>query len=227
MTRYSKTRKRYQGGTEIIGKGRFGTTYYPALQCLNPKDQPKGDVVSKVVPRKVARQEFTGTRILRQKNYDFTCHPIEACQGVGALNINGKKEEQWLLFSKYGGQRIAHHMYVFEEQARKFATMIGAMKDLREKIKLMNEKDKIFHNDVSVENMTYNEQDAKAYLIDFGEMSVGDQGGSDLLLFDQALVNIYHRVFSAIKEGGLGEEDWARLQAFYAPPTNNNNFPID
>ena len=184
MTRYNTTRKQ-KGGTKIFGEGRKGITYYPALPCANRNEQPSGNVVSKVTTREEARSEFLKTRILRKKNYDFTCHPIEACKGMGQNN----KGERWLLFSNYGGIPIAQVQSNFRRQFLQFQKFKEAIKQLRLEVQQMN-ADGIFHNDITVQNITYDEATGKAYLIDFGDLSSKNEG-DDGKIMDQTLEGLY------------------------------------
>jgi hypothetical protein len=219
MTRYNKTRKHKRGGAEI-GKGRFGTTFFPALTCENADEQPTdASLVSKLMPSREARAEWMRTKPVREKNYDFACAPVSICKSTEVHN-------QWLLFSKYCGIPVSEYIRHFRQEATRFAGLLRALKTLRQHVEQMNQQDKIFHNDIGVTNVLYDENNAKAYLIDFGDMTVEKNISNgdfpDLHLFDQMMVNLLYQVHLALKEGGVGQEDWDALQSFLTEPAQNN-----
>lgn len=199
MTRYGQTRKQ-KAGTRILGKGRTGTSYYPALPCENSQEQPPGKWVSKATTSREARSEWMRTKPLREKNYDFTAHPISVCKGVGQIE---KGKDRWLLFSKYAGRPISQVMDDFIENAYECLQFMKALKELRGNIIKMN-NDGIFHHDTSAQNMTYNEQEQKAYLLDFGEMVANPVHNrnrtDDTIGLDQQIRYFYARLYDILGE---------------------------
>lgn len=216
MSRYNKTRKQ-KGGTQILGEGRKGISYYPALPCKNPTEQPPGKLVSKVTTREEARSEFMRTRILREKNYDFTSHPIDVCKGIGQNNWG----ERWLLFSKYGGVTASQLQTSFRREFQRFIRFRDAIKHLRFQVQQMNQ-DGIFHNDITLQNITYNEAEGKAYLIDFGDLSQKKEWGNDQKSMDQALLGIYLDLTDFIRDS-MRPEDEQILDEIDKPNSNSEN----
>ncbi len=216
MGRYNTTRKQ-KGGTKILGEGRKGITYYPALPCANPQEQPSGNLVSKVTDREEARSEFMRTRILRQKNYDFTCHPIEACKGIG----KNSRGERWLLFSKYGGIPASQVQSSLRRELQRFIHFKDALKTLRFQVQEMN-KDGIFHNDITLQNITYDDTTGKASLIDFGDMTQKKAGGTDQKFMDQVLLGIYLDLVDFIRDS-MRPEDEQILEQINKPNSNSEN----
>jgi serine/threonine protein kinase len=221
MRRYNKTRKQKRGGAEI-GKGRFGTTFFPALTCENADEQPTDpSLVSKLMPSREARTEWMRTKPVREKNYDFACAPVSVCKSTEVHN-------QWLLFSKYCGKPVGEYVRHFHQEAARFAAFIHALKSLRQQVENMNKTDKIFHNDIGASNVLYDEENTKAYLIDFGDMTVEKNISNgdfpDLHLFDQMMVHALNQVYTPLKEWGVGQEEWNMLQEFLrGPATDNSN----
>ena len=216
MKRYKKTRKQ-KAGIRILGEGRKGISYYPGLPCANSNEQPKGNLVSKVTSREEARREFFKTRILRKKDYDFTCHPIEACKGIG----ENTKGERWLLFSKYGGVPAGQLQSNFRKDFERFITFKDAIKRLRLQVQEMN-ADGIFHNDITMQNITYDEATGKAYLIDFGEMTQGKPERNDAKSMDQALQGIYHDFEDFVRDT-IHKDDQKILEEMNRPLSNSEN----
>jgi hypothetical protein len=216
MGRYNTTRKQ-KGGTKILGEGRKGITYYPALSCANPQEQPSGNLVSKVTDREEARREFMKTRILRQKNYDFTCHPLEACKGIGKNN----RGDRWLLFSKYGGIPASQVQTSLRRELQRFIRFKDALKALRFQVQQMN-ADGIFHNDITLQNITYDDTTGKASLIDFGDMTQKKAGGNDQKFIDQVLLGIYLDLVDFIRDSMLPEDEQI-LEQINKPNSNSEN----
>lgn len=163
--------KKYKGGT-IIGKGLTGAVYYPALECMNPSDGPKGDnYISKLTTTKSAEKEFDLTSKLREleDSKDFAIFPEYICK---------YNDKQSLLFSKYGGYSLVHYFRYFEDLAynknantsdfdeKYYENIIKALHTLKKKVKYMNDND-IYQGDISFDNILYNEDEIKVYLIDF------------------------------------------------------------
>jgi hypothetical protein len=200
MGRYNTPRKQ-KGGTKILGEGRKGISYYPALPCANSEEQPSGNLVSKVTDREEARKEFMRTRILRQKNYDFTCHPLEACKGIG----KNSRGDRWLLFSKYGGVTASQVQSSLRRELQRFIDFKDAVKRLRFQVQQMNAEG-IFHNDITLQNITYDEATGKAYLIDFGDLTQ-KATGNDQKSMDQALLGIYLDLDDFIRDSMRAEDE--------------------
>jgi len=186
--------KKYKGGT-IIGKGLTGTVYYPALQCMNTSEGAKGDnYVSKLMTTKSAEREFDLTSKLREleNSTDFAIFPEYICK---------YNDKQSLLFSKYGGYSLDHYFTYLENIAYNknsnisefdetyYKNIIKALDTLKKKVKYMNDND-IYQGDISFDNLIYNENEIRMYLIDF------ERGGKkeDETPFVQDLIDVLEKM---------------------------------
>jgi serine/threonine protein kinase len=188
------TRKqKKQSGGKIIGKGMSGVVHYPALQCKVPNDNPE-DIslsVSKVSSKKSAEKEFKNTETLRslKGSEEFAIYPEFMCE---------YNEKQNLLFSKFGGYSLVHYYSFLENLAYSnsankkkefneeyFNDIFKSLEVLKEKMKWLSENN-IYHNDISFDNILYNEETKKVYLIDFEDRgkSRNDSKGVQSLLDD-------------------------------------------
>ena len=178
-------------GGAIIGKGISGTVYYPALQCKNISETPSGNYVSKVSSKQSAENEFNNTAKLRMlpEAIEYAIFPEYMCT---------YNDKQNLLFSKFGG----YSLQPFYEYVRKlsrsknikevsefdnsyFENVLSALRELQKNVKYLNEN-KIYHGDISSENMIYDEITNKIYLIDFekGNSETDDSESIEDLIYD-------------------------------------------
>lgn len=185
--------KTQQKGGKIIGKGMSGVVHYPALQCKVPSENPSDSdsYVSKVSSKKSAEKEFKNTEALRalKGSEEFAIYPEFMCE---------YNEKQNLLYSKFGGYSLVHYYSFLENLAytknadkkkefneEYFNEVFKALEVLKEKVKWLNENG-IYHNDISFDNILYNEETKKVYLIDFEDRgkSRNDSKGIQSLLDD-------------------------------------------
>ena len=195
-----KTRK----GGGIIGKGISGTVYYPALQCKNILETPTGDYVSKVSKKQAAEKEFNITASLRTlpNASNYAVFPEHICE---------YDDKHSLLFSKFGGyslelfyeniQKLLHSKNVKETEfdIKYFENIISALKQLKVDVKYLNDN-KIYHGDLSLSNMLYNEIENKIYLIDFekGGREEDETEGVEDIIYD---LEVYKkRIVSKIRK---------------------------
>lgn len=220
MTRYSQTRKQ-KAGTRILGRGRKGVSYYPALPCANPREQPPGKWVSKAMTSREARYEWTRTHALRVKEYDFTAHPVSSCKGIGEVKPG---EQRYLLFSKYAGTPLSQVMNGFFDDMERCIRFLKALKTLRKNIVKMN-NDRIFHHDVNGPNITYDEKEGKAYLIDFGDMVANPKDNhnvvDDTIGLNQQLGFFYAQMYDRLQK--IWEDDDASLLNEVLSPGYSSN----
>ena len=188
----NKTKKKQQKGGKIIGKGMSGVVHYPALHCKVPEETPVGNYVSKVSSKKSAEKEFKNSEALRnlKGSEEFAIYPEFICE---------YNDKQNLLFSKFGGYSLVHYYSFLENLAytnsvdkkkeefneEYFNNVFKALEVLKEKVKWLNENG-IYHNDISFDNILYNEETNKVYLIDFEDRgkSRNDSKGVQSLLDD-------------------------------------------
>lgn len=164
----NKTKKR---GGGVIGKGISGTVYYPALQCKNIDETPHGDYVSKIAKKQAALNEFKLTEKLRNL-YNATAY------AVYPEHMCTYDDKHNLLFSKFGGYSLeSFDSYIHKLLRAKnikntnfdvdyFENVIAALKELKKSVHYLNANG-IYHGDLSLHNMLYNEETNKIYLIDF------------------------------------------------------------
>jgi serine/threonine protein kinase len=160
---------------KVIGRGKSGIVYYPALNCANPANTPAGEnYVTKLVTRVHGEKELENANLIKDKGFDFVIYPIALCEAETPM---GNKTH--LLFSKYGGTSIMEHFSLFDKRKKPTRSEVNApyidkltaaLTALIPKIKMMNDKG-IYHNDISFDNIVYNEKEGKAYLIDFELLS--------------------------------------------------------
>jgi serine/threonine protein kinase len=91
--------------------------------------------------------------------------------------LQKQKKGKYLLFSKYGGIALTEHSDLLEEHAYhkphplkidniNHNKIMKALNDLKPAIIDLNSHD-IYHNDLSFDNILYNDETEKAYMIDF------------------------------------------------------------
>ena len=155
-------------------KGDYGDIHYPTLPCKDSErtPQPPEDYVSKSMTLSEAMKEIRQTSEWRRKGFNFTLVPEEVCQGEGTLRAGQGKSRRslglsrYLLISKYGGLPARSVSKDFIEQARRMKRYINALLELRKNVQQMNNEN-FFHNDITDQNITYDEEKGKAFLIDF------------------------------------------------------------
>lgn len=194
--RKKKKLRKTQKGRGVIGYGMSGSVYYPALQCKDPSKNPSinfDKYVSKLSFTKSAQKEFeTTSKIRNLKGYtDFIVVPEYICEYT---------DKQSLLFSKYGGYTLVqYHAYLeklaytkedkseFDEPYYK--NIIKALDTLKKKVQYMNDNG-IYQGDISFDNVLYNEDEKRAYLIDF------ERGGkkADETVFVQDLIDEFEKM---------------------------------
>lgn len=180
----AKTRKQKRGGA-VLGKGKSGTAYYPALPCQEPYPQPVGNLVSKVLPNmKHATNDFSISKMILERGYDFVCPTVDACRKKPDNPYN----RSWLVFSRYCGVPLkkAAETIIENNSLSEYMHFMNALLVLRTNIQQMN-NDFVYHNDIADGNIVYDFETKKAYLIDFERASVEtqeDREANDILLFD-------------------------------------------
>jgi serine/threonine protein kinase len=190
----STRKQNKQSGGKIIGKGMSGIVHYPALQCKVADDNPRdlSSYVSKVSSKKSAEKEFKNTEALRalKGSEEFAIYPEFMCE---------YNDKQNLLFSKFGGYSLFHYYSFLENLAYSknadkkkeefneeyFNIIYKGLEVLKEKVKWLNENG-IYHNDISFDNIVYNEETNNVYLIDFEDRgkSRNDAKGVQSLIDD-------------------------------------------
>jgi serine/threonine protein kinase len=190
----STRKQNKQSGGKIIGKGMSGIVHYPALQCKVADDNPRdlSSYVSKVSSKKSAEKEFKNTEALRalKGSEEFAIYPEFMCE---------YNDKQNLLFSKFGGYSLVHYYSFLENLAYSknadkkkeefneeyFNIIYKGLEVLKEKVKWLNENG-IYHNDISFDNIVYNEETNNVYLIDFEDRgkSRNDAKGVQSLIDD-------------------------------------------
>jgi hypothetical protein len=162
---------------QLLAYGRqsgYGDIHYPTLSCKEERRTPKPveDYISKSMGRSEALREVQRTSALRQRKFDFVIVPEEFCEGEGNLRAGKGSERKnlqrprFLLISKYGGKTVRETTYEMLKQASRIYEYRKALYELRDNVEKMN-KENFFHRDITDANMTYNETEGKAYLIDF------------------------------------------------------------
>jgi hypothetical protein len=163
-------------GAGKIGEGMSGRVYYPALECDDPSKQPKGDYVSKVMKPDAAQAEFTKTEPLRKLGPSYAIYPEAMCARKGNS----------MLFSKFGGFNLADYFTNLEQvyegsldwapqavpvNKDELNSIVRGLQELSADIDEMN-KEGLYHNDVSMDNIVFNPSTKKVYLIDFERMTL-------------------------------------------------------
>jgi len=159
----------------IIGRGISGIVYYPSL-C-----EYEGDYVSKLTTSAIAEKELQFASIIQRYIPNGAIYVEHLCKSPIIEEVKGLTYDT-LALSKYGGVSIetyiandleyiyyyfeAHKHKITPEKLRNAEELLHALEELRDQIIVMNESG-FFHNDISQENIVYNEKTKKAYLIDF------------------------------------------------------------
>ena len=139
-----------------LNSGQFGRVYYPALECEDPSQTPKGNYVSKLMKKRNAEAELRASSVAR--NLDWAKIPMALCKW------NGKGAEQFdsydtLLFSEYAGQT----MDTLPPESWSNPVVLKAYLKLINSVIEWNKN--CFHGDITVKNIVWD--GSKFYLIDF------------------------------------------------------------
>jgi serine/threonine protein kinase len=163
----------------FIGEGRSGKVFFPALLCKDNRNIPS-NYASKLVSEKDASKELEQAEKVKQYLPNDALYVLDTCES----SVKDKMYGLWrdtLVFSKYGGQDInflldLHDLYYRPtllqergftlEKLSAYKKVLASLRYLREKINEMNEKG-FFHNDIQYDNIIYNEEEDKSYLVDF------------------------------------------------------------
>jgi len=208
MSRKLRRTFRSKRGSGKLGEGMTGEVYYPALECDEPSQQPKGDYVSKLTSIKAGESEFKKTEPLRSLKPTNSIYPESKCIHKGKN----------LLFLKYGGFSLSEYFTNLEQNATgrlnwapepipvdsiELNTIIGAVEELINEINVLNGAN-LYHNDISLDNIVFNPKTKKAYLIDFERMTIGSQSSkrSDLQAI-QSIVTDFKKYKSILAEKEL------------------------
>jgi len=208
MSRKLRRTVRSKRGSGKIGEGMSGEVYYPALECDEPSQQPKGDYVSKVTSIEAGESEFKKTEPLRSLKPTNSIYPEIKCIRKGKN----------LLFLKYGGFSLSEYFTNLEQNATgrlnwapepvptipdELNDIIHALEELINEIYVLN-KASLYHNDISLDNIVFNPKTKKAYLIDFEKMTTGSQSSkrSDLQSI-QSIVTDFKKYQSILAEKEL------------------------
>lgn len=153
-----------------IGRGINGIVYYnPALKCEDDT-QPEGEYISKLMSKKKAGAEYSQAELIRRAIPYAAIYPEYMCKSSVI-----EDDKDTLLFSKFGGEPFSIYFEYLDTYTKgttpKFNnedhnTILNALYILRDQIKDMNAKG-LYHNDINVENILYNETTNTMYLIDF------------------------------------------------------------
>jgi len=139
-----------------LNSGQFGRVYYPALDCEDPSQNPRGNYVSKLMDKRHAAAELRASRVAR--DLDWAKIPISMCKW------DGKKAEIYktydtLLFSEYAGQ----FMETMPPESWSDPVVLKAYFQLVNAVLEWNKN--CFHGDITLKNILWD--GSKFYLIDF------------------------------------------------------------
>jgi len=139
-----------------LNSGQFGRVYYPALDCEDPRDNPRGNYVSKLMDKRHAVAELKASRFAR--DLDWAKIPISMCKW------DGKKSETYktydtLLFSEYAGPS----MDTMPPESWSDPVVLKAYFKLVKGVVEWNKN--CFHGDITPKNILWD--GSKFYLIDF------------------------------------------------------------
>ena len=161
----------------FIGEGRSGKVFFPALQCTDNRNIPS-NYVSKLVTEKIADKELKEAAKAEQYLPKDSLYVLDTCESSIKDQKKDQKRDQ-LVFSRYGGNNLTNLLYYelydgsFDEVKRdfspnilKYKKILTSLQYLRERVLEMNKKG-FYHNDILPENIVYNEEEEKSYLIDF------------------------------------------------------------
>lgn len=154
-----------------ISRGKNGIVYYKALNCKD-NTQPKGDYVSKLMTRKKAIEEYSHSDKIRATIPTGAVYSEYMCD---SSYVRGNKDT--LIFSKFGGYPLVAYWTYLDEYTKdteiKFEPsywnkVMKGLYILKDEIVEMNNKG-LYHNDINLENILYNQDTGKMLLIDFAE----------------------------------------------------------
>ena len=139
-----------------LNSGQFGRVYYPALDCEDPGQNPRGNYVSKLMDKRHAAAELRASRVAR--DLDWAKIPISMCKWDGKRSETYKTYDT-LLFSEYAGQS----MDTMPPESWSDPKVLKAYFKLVNAVLEWNKN--CFHGDITVKNILW---DGSAfYLIDF------------------------------------------------------------
>lgn len=187
----------------FIGEGRSGKVFFPALPCKDNRTIPS-NYVSKLVTKENAEKEILESEKIKKYLPDDALYVLDACES----SVKDKMYGLWrdtLVFSKYGGQNITflnelNNLFYrpkwteqqLEQQLEKlpeYKKVLASLIYLRERVNEMN-KMGFFHNDIQYDNIVYNEEEEKSYLIDFESAGTQGRGPSDIKIMDEIISEI-------------------------------------
>lgn len=165
----------------LIGEGMSGKVYYPAL---NVPGAPEGNYVSKLTSSTVAKAEMEFASIIKQTIPDGAIY-AEYMVKLPEDDIHRTTSRFGILydtcvFSIYGGISVVNYYDILEHAAYKDATidpdvfedLIIALVALQAEVEAMNQKG-FYHNDISHDNIVYDDETQKARLVDFERAGYG------------------------------------------------------
>jgi serine/threonine protein kinase len=173
LTRYERNRNRCENYRILSEKADPVKFFSPPYNVNIPSNY-----VSKLVTEKIADKEVKEAVKAEQYLPKDSLYVLDTCQS----SIKDQKRDK-LVFSRYGGNNLVNLLYYelydgsFDEVERdfspnilKYKKILTSLQYLREKVHEMNQKG-FYHNDISPENIVYNEKEEKSYLIDFESAS--------------------------------------------------------
>jgi serine/threonine protein kinase len=187
----------------FIGQGISGKAFFPALPCKDNRIIPS-NYVSKLVTQANADKELLKAEKIKQYLPDDALYVLDTCESSVKENIH-KLWRDRLVFSKYGGQDLTFLEYLHDlyfhpelilereitfEHIAGYKKLLTSLRYLRERVDEMNKKG-FYHNDIQWENIIYNEEEGKSYLIDFEAAAhIQASGPSDIEFMDAIIDEI-------------------------------------
>jgi serine/threonine protein kinase len=185
----------------FIGQGISGKVFFPALPCKDNRIIPS-NYVSKLVTQANADKELLKAEKIKQYLPDDALYVLDTCESSVKEKVHGLWRDR-LVFSKYGGQDLTfleylHELYYHPELIREreitfehivgYKKLLTSLRYLRERVDEMNKKG-FYHNDIQWENIIYNEEEGKSYLIDFEAAAHTPGSGPSDIEFMDAIIN--------------------------------------
>lgn len=189
----------------LIGEGMSGKVYYPALDIPGA---PVGNYVSKLTSYTVANAEMEFAYIIKQvipNGAIYAEHMVELDEtDKHRMTTKFGTVYDTCVFSIYGGVTLVTYFRIIEKAAYKggsidttlFDDIITALVELQHEVDAMNKKG-FYHNDISHDNIVYNEAEKKARLVDFEKAGYnGINEVNDML----SLINEFKKVLVMYKK---------------------------
>jgi hypothetical protein len=179
-----------------LNSGQFGRVYYPALECENPRENPRGNYVSKLMDKDHAAAELRASRVAR--DLDWAKIPIAMCKwdGKGAEIY---KTYDTLLFSEYAGSS----MDTMPPESWSDPAILKAYFKLVNSVIKWNKN--CFHGDITLKNILWD--GSKFYLIDFASarwpIDSNNTMNNDLKLRDK--IYLYENLLDVMDENALAK----------------------